>query len=88
MKMLKMSKSVRNCNNAGLHLFNNIHLSGLASQYSTLNYIHLDPSYIALYRKQITSCCMPTANVNNRKPGLLQNHFFVIFHQSEFCHCY
>lgn len=48
MKMFKMSKSVRNCNNAGLHLFNNIHLSGLASQYSTLNYIHLDPSYIAL----------------------------------------
>lgn len=79
MKMLKMSESIRNYNNSWLHLFNNNHVSGLASQYSTLNYIHLDPSYIVLYRKQITSCCMPTANVNNRKPGLLQSHFLSSF---------
>lgn len=72
MKVLKMSETIRNCHNSQLHLFNNTHLSGLASQYSTLNYIHLDPFYIVLNKNQITSCCVPTANLNIRKPRLSQ----------------
>lgn len=80
MNPLKMSESIRNCNNAWLHLFNNIHLSGLASQYSTLNYIHLDPFYIVLYKRQITSCWKPAANVYNRKPDSCKySHFLSSF---------